>query len=61
MSLRAAACRENQGMNLARLEAFLAFLAQRLSAPDYAEAEHLLHAAVCPVHAARRVREAGQS
>jgi hypothetical protein len=61
MSLRSAATEPNEGMHLGRLEDFLAFLAARLSAPDYAEAESLLHAAIDPVHAARRHREGTRS
>jgi hypothetical protein len=56
-TLRQAACAPHPGMSLARLEDFLRFVAQRLSAPDYAEAESLLHACVSESHSARRHRE----
>ncbi|HLY44337.1 MAG TPA: hypothetical protein VKQ73_02055 [Stellaceae bacterium] len=56
--LRIAATAPSQGMHLGRLDEFLTFLQQRLSADDYAEAESLLHAAIDPVHTARRQREA---
>lgn len=58
--LRSACCAPNEGMSLTRLDRFLGFLAERLSAPDYAEAESLLGAAVSPILAARRNREAAQ-
>ena len=45
-------------MHLDRLDQFLTFLAARLAVDDYAEAESLLHAAIDPVHAARRQQEA---
>jgi hypothetical protein len=45
-------------MNLARLNVFLDFLANRLAAADFAEAQELLHAAVSPIHAARRAQAA---
>lgn len=59
MSLRTAAASPSPGMDLVRLDQFLALLQQRLSAPDYA-AEHLLHAAIDPVHATRRHHEAAE-
>jgi hypothetical protein len=57
-SLREAATAPSVGMDLTRLEALLTFLAERLAAEDYAEAEALLYAAVDPVYAARRNRAA---
>lgn len=51
----------NDGMSHARLLTFLSFLASRLAADDYAEAQSLLHAAISPVHAARRHEEARRS
>lgn len=59
MSLRSAFCAESTGGNLAHLESFLEFLRQRMSAPDCEEAEHLLHVACCPTHAARHHGERG--
>ena len=59
-TLRSAACRESTGMHLGRLNAFLAFLAQRLTHEDQAEAESLLHAAICTTHAARRNKTAAE-
>ena len=44
-----------------RFNFYLTFLAQRLSAPDYAEASSLLHAAIDPEHAERRHLEAIQA
>jgi hypothetical protein len=55
--LRPALCSANEGANLSRLDAFLTFLAQRLPAADYCEAEELLCAAFSPTLAARRERE----
>ena len=55
---RSACCSPTEGMNLARLNVFLDFLANRLAADDYAEAQELLHAAVSPIHAARRAQAA---
>jgi hypothetical protein len=48
MSLRGDLCGPSTGMNLGRLNAFLQFLAERLSAPDYASAELMLHSTVNP-------------
>lgn len=58
MTLRSDAAEPSTGMQIDRLNDFLAFLAQRLSAPDYQEAESLLHAAINPTHARRRHEEA---
>jgi hypothetical protein len=58
MNLRQAFCTEGVAGHLGRLEDFLAFIASRMSAEDYAEAESRLRAAVDPVHAARRHAEA---
>lgn len=60
-SFLTAAAEPSPGMHLGRLTQFLDFLAQKLSADDYAEAESLLYAAVDPVHAARREREAAEA
>ena len=56
MTLRIVATAPSDGMNLARLNDFLSFIEARLSEAAFAEAQSLLEAAVCPVHAARRHR-----
>jgi hypothetical protein len=57
MTLRQAATQPHPGMSLPRLEDFLRFLSQHMSAEHCREAESLLHAAIDPTHAARRHRE----
>jgi len=55
--LRAAWGGPSDGHSIERLERFLDFIASRLAATDYGQAESLLHEAVCPHHAARRASE----
>jgi hypothetical protein len=55
-SLRQSAIEPHPGMSLAHLDEFLAFLAARLAADDYREAESILWAAISPAHAAQRQR-----
>lgn len=56
-ALRIAFASPSDGHSVARLETFLDFIAQRLAATDYAEAESLLHESVCAHTAARRAHE----
>lgn len=52
-SIQESLCRESTGANLAKVQAFLDYLAGKLSADDYTTATNLLWGAVDPQAAAR--------